>query len=352
MSEADEADSDTPPDPVGVKLGSTRTVVVQPQGSVLKTHEALTCLATYEDVLTGTEQVIYGEQAAREYPERVEFMLRSGLPEDDERTETATTFFTHLIQANDVPADSVVVYAIPAIDNERGLANVTNVIEESPIGERLIRSYPESLCGAIPAVGTGLDAIERRFIAVNLGSTTLSACAYRRGEQLTRVATGAVTGNAVDRWIATNVEEETHGRVTIDQTTAQEYKEAHADFEEFEPFTDSIQQPGGGTHEFTIEHSVMDALDRYVNEAVDEIANSFLPQLANDHVKLYKQTLDEPLVLTGGMACIPGLLDTFEAQLSEALQRPVTVTAPDAPVTAAARGAQRIATHFVDNDAY
>jgi hypothetical protein len=307
MSEADEADSDTPPDPVGVKLGSTCTVVVHPQGSVLKTHEALTCLATYEDVLTGTEQVIYGEQAAREYPERVEFMLRSGLPEDDERTETAATFFTHLIQTNDVPSNSVVVYAIPAIDNERGLANLTSMIEESPIGERLIRSYPESLCGVIPAVGTGLDAIERRFIAVNLGSTTLSACAYRRGEQLTPVATGTVTGNAVDRWIATNVEEETQGRVTIDQTTAREYKEAHADFE---PFNDIIQQPGGGTHEFTIDHSVMDALDRYVDEVVDEIANTFLPQLANDHVKLYKQTLDEPLVLTGGMACIPGLLDT------------------------------------------
>jgi hypothetical protein len=245
MSAADEADDNPPPVPVGVKLGSTRTVVVEPQESVLKTHEALTCLACYEDVLTGTDQVIYGEQAAREYPERVEFMLRSGLPEDDERTETATTFFTYFLQANDDPADSVVVYAIPAIDNERGLANLTSVIEASPIGERLIRSYPESLCGAIPAVGTGLDAIERRFIAVNLGSTTLSACAYRRGEQLTHLATGAVTGNAVDRWIAANVEEETQGRVTIDQTTAREYKEAYADFEDFEPFTDIIQQPGG-----------------------------------------------------------------------------------------------------------
>jgi activator of 2-hydroxyglutaryl-CoA dehydratase len=96
----------------------------------------------------------------------------------------------------------------------------------------------------------------------------------------------------------------------------------------------------------------MDALDRYVDEVVNELANTFLSQLANDHVKLYKQTLDEPLVLTGGMVCIPGLLDTVEPRLGEALQRPITVTAPDAPVTAAARGAQRIATRLVDNDAY
>jgi hypothetical protein len=205
MPEAAETSDE--PLPVGVKLGSTRTVVVYPQGSVLKTHTALTCLATYEDVLTGTEQVIYGEEAAREYPERVEFMLRSGLPEDDEHTETTTTFVTHFLREHTVPADSVVVSAIPSIDNERGLANLARVIEDSPIGERHIQRYPESLCGAIPSIGTGLDAIKRRFIAVNLGSTTLSACAYRRGEPLTRMTTGAVTGNAVDRWIAANVED-------------------------------------------------------------------------------------------------------------------------------------------------
>jgi hypothetical protein len=350
MSEADEATDE--PLPVGIKLGSTRTVVVRPHGSVLKTHTALICLATYEDVLTGEQQVIYGEQATREYPERVEFMLRSGLPEDDARTETTATFVTHFLREHSVPTDSAVVYAIPAIDNERGLANLARVIEASPIGERLIRSYPESLCGAIPAVGTGLDAIERRFIAVNLGSTTLSACAYRRGEQLTRVATGAVTGNAVNRWIVSNIEDETQGRVTIDLTTAREYKERHGDFDDFVPFTDLIQQPGGGTHEFTIERSVMAALDRYLDEAVDAIANDFLPQLANDHLKLYKHTLAEPVVLIGGMACIPGLLDTFEARLSEALQQDVTVTAPDDPVSAAARGAQCIAARLVETDAY
>jgi cell division ATPase FtsA len=140
--------------------------------------------------------------------------------------------------------------------------------------------------------------------------------------------------------------------VTIDLTTAREYKEAHGDFDDFVPFTDIIQQSDGGTHEFTIERSVMDALDRYVDEAVDELANTFLPQLANDHLKLYKQTLAEPLVLTGGMACIPGLLDVFEARLSEALQHNVTVTAPDQPVTAVARGAQRIAAHFVETNTY
>ncbi|WP_458191047.1 rod shape-determining protein [Haladaptatus sp. NG-WS-4] len=340
------------PIPVGVKLGSTRTVIALPQGNTVQTIDALTCLATYEDVLTNEERVLYGEQASLEYPDRVQYMLRSGLPENDDDVRVAERFFDEFTQTNDIPANSVVVYAIPTIDNEQGLDNLATVIESSNIGNKLIRSYPESLCGAIAAPGIGVDAIEQVFIGINLGSTNLEVCAYRRGQQLSRFATGAVTGNKVDRYISNNIEEETQGRVNVDTQTAREYKETHGDFENFEPFTDIIQQPGGGTHEFTIETSVMDGLDAYVDETVDKIANTFLPQLANDHIKIYKRALNEDIVLTGGMACIPGLVDEFETRLSKELQHEVSVTAPDEPATAAARGAQRIADRFVENNSY
>ena len=351
----EEAEDDTgsaEPTPVGVKLGSTRTVLAARNGSDVATTASLTCLATYEDALTGEERVNYGEEAAVEYPDRVQYMLRSGLPEDDENAELAGTFFREFVDANDVPGDSVVVYAIPTIENEAGLANLETVITGSDIGEAHTRSYPEMLCASIPAMGDELEAIEEIFVAVNLGSTNLEACAFRRGEQLSRFATGAVTGNEVDRTIANYVEDETQGRVNIDRTTAREYKETHASFVDFQPFTDVIQQPGGGSHEFTIEHAVMDAVDEYVDALVDELANTFLPRLANDYMKTYKLALDNEVVLTGGMTCIPGLVDEVEERLSEALDREVSVVAPDEPVTAAATGAQRIADRLVENDAY
>jgi actin-like ATPase involved in cell morphogenesis len=356
--EADADDGDGPtdardgqPSAVGVKLGSTRTVITQPTDGGVDSVTTLTCMATYEDALTGEEQLLYGGQAATEYPDTVEFMLRSGLPEDAERAELATRFFREVADTNGVDDESVVVYAIPSIDNEAGLRNLEAVIEGSGIGQRTIHSYPESLCGAVPAMGDGLEAVESIFVGINLGSTNLEASAYRRGEQLLHFATGAVTGNEVDRRIANLVEEETQGRVNIDRTTAREYKERHADFEQFEPFTDIIQQPGGGSHEFTIERSVMDAMDEYLDAAVEEIADTFLPEFANDHMKTYTLALDEPVVLTGGMTCIPGLVAEFEARLSAALDREVTVVAPDDPVTAAARGAQRIADRLVEHEA-
>jgi hypothetical protein len=360
MSEADENEGeaavdegdDGAPTAIGVKLGSTRTVIAIPDGDGLRTVKTLTCLATYEDIITGEERVLYGDEAATEYPDRVQYTLRSGLPEDESGAELTATFFEEVIEANDVPTDSAVVYAIPTIDNERGLENLQSVIEGSAIGEALIRSYPESLCGSVPALGDDLEAVEDIFVTVNLGSTNLEASAYRRGEQLVPFTTGAVTGNEVDRRIANYVEEETQGRVNIDTTTAREYKEEHADFVDFEPFTDVIQQPGGGSHEFTIERSVMDAVDEYVDEAVEEVANAFLPELANDHIKVYQLALDRPVVLTGGMACIPGIVEEFEERLSDALQRDVAAVAADQPELSAAVGAQRIAQRLVDADAY
>ncbi len=344
----DEPAADGGPVPVGVKLGSTRTVIVypSPSGDGTEVVRTLTCLATYEDVLTGEERVLYGDEAAREYPDEVQFMLRSGLPEDAESVEMASRFFDAVLEANDVPEHSTVVYAIPTIDNEAGLANLQQVVEESRIGGELVRSYPESLCGALPAFDDPLGAIDDIFVAVNMGSTNLEVCAYRRGEQLAPMSTGSVTGNEVDRRIANYVEEETQGRVNIDPTTAREYKEEHADFDAFEPFTDVIQQPGGGAHEFTIEDSVMDACNEYVDAAVDEVANAFLPELANDNMKIYNLALEKPVVLTGGMACLSGIVDVFEERLSDALQRDITAGHPDRPDLAAAQGAHAVAEHL------
>jgi hypothetical protein len=339
----DGSGDDSGPTPIGAKLGSTRTVLQYVRDGEVETVRTLTCLAEYEDPLTGEQKVMFGEQAAQEYPDRVKYMLRSGLPEDDESVDLAATFFEEVVSAEGLDGDSAVVYAIPTIDNEPGLRNLERVIEDSSVGNALVRSFPESLCGSIPALGDGLEAIEEVFIAVNMGSTNLEASAFRNGEQLSPFVSGAVTGNEVDRHIANAVEEETQGRVNIDLTTAREYKEEHADFDGFEPFTDVIQQPGGGAHEFTIERSVMEPLDDYVDDAVDEVANNFLAQLANDHMKPYQLALSKPIVLTGGMACIPGIVDVFEERLSEELDRDVECTAADRPDLAPAEGARRIA---------
>ncbi|PSP28877.1 hypothetical protein BRC65_01245 [Halobacteriales archaeon QH_2_65_14] len=330
--------------PVGVKLGSTRTVIALPtDDGDLRIIRTLTCLASYEDALTGEEKYLYGNEAAREYPDRVQFMLRSGLPEDEDRVELTAQFFEAVIEFHDIPEDSTVVYATPTIDNPAGLENLQEVIEGSSIGGDLIESYPESLCGSIPAFGDDLEAIEEIFVAVNMGSTNLEASAYRRGEQIAPFTTGAGTGNEVDRIIANYVEEETQGRVNIGVTTAREYKEEHADFDDFEPFTDIIQRPGGGSHEFTIERSVMDAMNEYLEEVVEEFANTFLSQLANNHMKIYQFALDRPIVLTGGMACIPGIVDEFEERVGDELGRDVEAVAADRPDLAATVGAQRIA---------
>jgi hypothetical protein len=332
------------PVPVGVKLGSTRTVIAfpAPDGSGLRIVRTLTCLAEYENPITGEKRYAYGDDAAAEYADSVEFPLRSGLP-GGERTERTQRFFDAVVDSHGVPENSVVVYATPTTDDPAGQETLRQVIRRSPIGSAGIERYPEALCGSIPALGDGLEAVETVFLAVNLGSTNLEIAAYRRGEQLSPYRTGAVTGNEVDRRIVTNIENETQSRVHADINTAREYKERHADFDDFEPVTEMIQQPGGGRLEFTLEWSVMDAVDEYLDDVVDEFAGTFLPALSNSNMRVYRLAFDQPVVLTGGMACIPGLVEEFEKRVRDRTGEEISATRPDRPDLAATIGAYRIA---------
>ena len=76
-----------------------------------------------------------------------------------------------------------------------------------------------------------------------------------------------MTANEVECDIAADTEKETQGRANVDRQTARESEEAHAGFGSSEPFTDVIQQPGGGFHEFTVERVVMEPLDAFLAAA-------------------------------------------------------------------------------------
>lgn len=335
------------PVPVGVKIGSTRTVIAVPSSDggteVVRT---LTCLAEYENPITGETKYAYGDDAAAEYPDSVEFPLRSGLPESGRQTELTRRFFEAVVDSHDIPEDSVVVYVTPLSEDDEGRQNLGQVIAQSQIGAAGIERYPEMLCGAMPAFGDGLEAIETVFAAANLGATHVEAAAFRRGEQVAPLRTAALSGNEVDRKIISNVENETQSRVHIDINTAREYKERHASFEAFEPVTDVIQQPGGGRHEFTLGRSIMDPVEEYLGAVVARFAGEFLSQLAGQYRRIQRLALDRPVVLTGGMACLPGFVDEFQRRLRETVDADLTAIAPERPDLAAAIGAQRIATRL------
>jgi hypothetical protein len=128
--------------------------------------------------------------------------------------------------------------------------------------------------------------------------TGVSLPRVRRGSQLQRRVTGGVTRWQVARRIVSHVTDETRGRVDVDAQTSLRVPEAHADFADYDPLSDVVQHPGE-TPAFTTETTVMDA--------VDELANVFLPTAADDHPKTHRRVLDEPAVLTGGRIAIPRL---------------------------------------------
>jgi activator of 2-hydroxyglutaryl-CoA dehydratase len=64
-------------------------------------------------------------------------------------------------------------------------------------------------------------------------------------------------------------------------------------------------------------------------------------------MKPYQLALGRPIAATGGMACIPGLVEEFEKRLCEELDREVEIVSPEEPAVAAADGAARIAARLV-----
>ncbi|WP_424008571.1 hypothetical protein [Haloferax denitrificans] len=314
------------PTAIGVKFGSSRTALVFDDGDAETTVCLPSCLADDDDG---------------------EFMLRSGVPATARDAERFERFVRELCERHDLPAESAVVYAMPTVDDRVGLANFGTAVGECGLGAALTRGVPESLCASIPPLGDGIEAVDEVFVAVNLGATNLEACAYRHGTRLLPFVSAEVSGDRVDRRIAEAVEAETDGRVTIAPATAREYKEIHADFGGFEPFTDAVEQGSEGVHEFTVERGVMEPLDDYLDDAVAELGE-FFSRLANSHMKTFQLARARPLVVSGGMACVPGLVGELESRLAAELDRPVDVVAPDDPTTAAAEGAHRLAVRLRD----
>jgi len=328
--------------PIGLKIGSTRTVLVMPnyEGS-LDIVRTLTCVAKYRDLFTGKLATKFGDEAAEEYADSVYFMFRAGLPQDDDSVKLAAQFIEFLVYKYNIPENSYVTLAHPAVENDRGRKNLKEIISGMSIGRAGRQAWSEAFCGAIPAFD-GLDAIKKTFMSVNMGSTTLEMSVFRNGEPVHTVTLGTISGNIVDRKIRLGVQNETQGIVNIDLNTARKYKEEFANFIDYKPVYDSVHIHDKGQYGFKIEKSIMKPVEEYVNNVVEAIMENFFPQLAQDHYQTYKRVLTEPIILTGGMACIPGLKERIQQLLSDELDQKVVVISSDRPDLAPAIGAYRI----------
>ncbi len=328
--------------PIGLKIGSTRTVLVMPnyEGS-LDIVRTLTCVARYRDLFSGKLATKFGDEAAEEYADSVYFMFRAGLPQDDDSVKLAAQFIEYLVYRYNIPENSYVTLAHPAVENDRGRRNLKEIISGMSIGRTGRQAWSEAFCGAIPAFD-GLEAIKKTFMSVNMGSTTLEISAFRNGEPVHTVTLGTISGNVVDRKIRLGVQNETQGIVNIDLNTARKYKEEFANFIDYKPVYDSVHIHDRGQYGFKIEKSIMKPVEEYVGNVVEAIMENFFPQLAQDHYQTYKRVLTEPIILTGGMACIPGLRERIQQQLCDELEQNVSVIASERPDLAPAIGAYRI----------
>ncbi len=320
--------------PIGMKVGSQRTVIAKGDEVIV----VETCIKEKENPITGEKDYVIGNEAAELYGDEAVYMLRGGLPGNEEEAELLKIFLTNVAKQYEIPENTYVTYGIPSTEAEEGVNLFKKVISQVPIGWAGKEVWNDSFLAAL-ALPEGLGMLDRTFVVVNLGSSTTDVVAVRKGEIVFSMVTGEVSGDLVDRWIKNEIMNLTRGAVNVDISTAREYKEKYANLKEWKSVKETVQLFEKGQFSFRLDEAVNKPVERYLDALVDFITLEFLPSLAEFNFKAYKVILESEFILTGGMAEIPGLKEKFETKLSEALGFGVKVRSPENPLTASARGA-------------
>jgi|Deesub1362A_J573_1020465.scaffolds.fasta_scaffold00017_178 hypothetical protein len=339
-----DAKKDTGVVPIGIKLGSQRTVVVTGDN----THVIQTCVKESENPITGEKEYVVGNEALELYGDEAIYMLRGGLPGNDEEADLLRVFLGHIIEEYGLTENSYVTYAVPSTENEAGIDLIKKVISQVPVGWAGKEIWNDSFLGA-SAFPEGIDMIEKTFLVINLGSSTTELVAVRKGEIILNMVTGTVCGDLVDRWIKNEIQNETRGAVNVDLTTARMYKETYANLKKWENVQESVHLFERGKFSFRIDECIIRPIIRYLDRLVDFMCLEFLPELAESHFSVYKQVLNREFILVGGMAEIEGLKERLATKLAEALGTGISIKCPENPSTASARGAYLISKYRIEN---
>jgi len=330
--------------PVGIKIGSQRTVIVTDEGEFV-TH---TCIKEVENPVTGEKEYVIGDEALELFGDEVNYMLRGGFPGNEEEAELLKVYLTKLVREFDIPESSYVTYAVPSIESDICLNLLKKVIAQLPVGWVGKEMWNDSFLGAL-ALPEGMEMINKTFLVINLGSSTTEIVAVRRGEIVYSLVTGAISGDIVDRRIRNEIQNETRGAVNIDLNTAREFKEKYANLKNWEKVQETVHLFEKGRYSFRIDECIIKPVNEYTEEVADFVAMQFLPELAERNFSVYRQIIRKDFILIGGMAEIPGLPEKLETILRDRLGVNINIKVPERPSTASARGAYMISKFRVEN---
>ncbi len=298
------------PTPVGLQFGRDRTVAARPGEGSLDSSVVPTCVATTHDGVGDETHPLGANTRPTDSSNRVQIEIPSESATENGRSDCVRSIVSSFIDAEAIPPNAGVVYAASTRSDD--YASILEPMLEDHGSGQLLRVFPSSFCGSIPAVGDALEALSELYMTVELGSTALDVCVYRRGERVVPFSTMSVSGTPFARRTGS---EGTHTG----------------------PGRRNRLMWGGRA-----------PLMEYISDVVASIANEFLPQLARQSITLYKQVLDRPIVCAGTMAAIPGLRGALQEALGTELRRDVSLIVPGHPETAGARGAQRIAARLIE----
>ena len=300
---------------IGVKVGSTYSCAAMLNGAAPKTTVIKSCIAyeknPMDDVVTNT--IIGTEVDGSIFP------LDKGVIESDDMIEPTS----EIVRKLGLPVWSHVVVAVPALEliNEKnkGKIRLKKALIDALQPTKMVM-FPEVYCGAVKSLGyikiggrNQLKAWHSSFLAVNLGSTTTEVLVVIRGNKQYINAFTDVCGNRVDEELADALKN-AFGKVII---TTPEVKEIKEKFNLTDPgdYTFKVLTKNGMT-EISSSLEITNVLNQYAYKVAALIKRILTTSLDSEIVA---QILDMPIITTGGMGNITGLVDALELQLRKQL---------------------------------
>ncbi|MFA4870835.1 MAG: hypothetical protein WC623_21740 [Pedobacter sp.] len=280
------------------------TAIALRNGDGIETKTTRTCVRYPKD-LSGKElSPVVGEPASLFAD--AQFPLNLGLVETDEGIRHTKD----ILASFDIPQGMNIILAAPAVEIAKGEKRLAQAVKEVCLPTK-IRMFSECLASAVAVLNDPKLILDSAFFSINLGSSTTEFGCFNSGTKEHLSAHSETSGNRVDHAIRSRIERSV-GDSMFSLHDIQIMKESSS-----LKSPKTFKVPGFSRHgkiEKDVCEEIIIPLQEYANGVASFVADEIY---SNVQPRVRKLALDEPIIISGGMANIEGLPELIIEKLSE-----------------------------------
>ncbi len=297
---------------IGLKVGSLNTALAFRNEFGIETKHTRTCIRYPNSILKSGMLPIIGDEATK-YAD-AKYPLALGIIEKEEGIQQTAD----ILRTLDIPRESDIVLASPAVEMLEGKKRLAQAVKKVSNYNRLW-VFSEGLCASVNVLKSPGAILGSTFFGINMGSTTTEFGCFSEGRIEHLSAHPEFCGNRVDNDILLKLRNAI-GDIIVTDKEVRELKET-ANLKRPQPFILKSMTRGG-----IIEHTVTNEITKPIEVFVDGVAELIKKEIiSNVRADIRVSSLNNAVVISGGMTNIVGLPEALKEALSKKLNFDIEV---------------------------